>query len=108
MPDERPGYDAVPQLDEQTRRIVAAAARLFLAQWEAGTPLGDRFEESLHRAAGHVAGDRDQVTTEFYRVALRDPELLAALRRSVRAAAYLEQEVPPGSQSPGRDDKELG
>jgi len=90
----------VGELDEHTRRIIATAARLFLAHWEGGTALGDRFDESLDRAAERVAAAESEVTTAFYRVALRDPALQAALRRCVRAAAYLEGDMPSGPGPP--------
>ena len=72
--------------------IIARTARLFLAQWEPGTPVGDRCEELVRVAARE---GEEGLTTEFYRLAFQDPLLRGAFRRAVATAVYLEWGIPP-------------
>lgn len=83
-------------LDPAVTAIVARTARLFLAQWEVGTPVGDRCQELLLAAA---AEDEERMTTEFYRLAFQDALLLGAFRRAVATAVYLEWGIAPGDRS---------
>ena len=72
--------------------IIARTARLFLAQWEPGTPVGDRCEALVRAAA---AGNEEDLTTEFYRLAFQDAVLRDAFRRAVATAVYLEWGISP-------------
>lgn len=79
-------------LEPSITAIIARTARLFLAQWEAGTPVGDRCQELLRAAA--TEGE-EQVTTAFYRLAFQDVLLRDAFRRAVATAVYLEWGIAP-------------
>lgn len=90
------------ELDARTQKIVARTARLFLAQWEEGTPLGHRLSAILAESLQATGGEDALVVTEFYRRAFQDPEIYAAFRRSVATALHLEWgvDLPGGTPLP--------
>ena len=82
-------------LDDWILRVIHQTSQFLLAQWEPDTPMGRQMDAYLSMAAEATGGDESQITTAFYQIAFQDPEFMAAFRRSVAAAVYLETGIPP-------------